>query len=650
MNYSRHIKIAFIVVFALAVGSAYYHHATSKVPQKVLEAQQTIIDVDAIRFTFKTSIMAQKGLIAYHDAIEHSKQPEIDIQIAQDYFYAALSFATPELVNNVEFATSSRDKINQILSIIDKNTLPHSEDTSEQIKSLVNQIAKLAENQERLAWSKIQKDYIDFNTHEYTILQLYEALTIVFVIFLIISIYLLLRQQNLIHQNLQQKDDLRQIAYYDSLTQIANRKSIEQSLNERIIEADKQQQIFYIALLDLDNFKNINDLLGHNAGDELLQKTAEKLSLLTQNTASLGRLGGDEFLIIFDSHIDETTVVSILDDIKNDFIHPIQIEDNPFHVAFSIGVSCYPKDISNPAINPRQQLTKFADIAMYEAKRLGKNQYHFYDVVLEERIQKSHQMDMEIHRAINNNEFELFYQPQVDAKTQLVTGAEALIRWRHPERGLVFPSDFIEYVEQGSHTSVFGEWVIREAILQQKEWQEVGIDIPISVNLSVRHILDGFFYERVNQIIEQLDADLSKLFFEITEYELIQATDMALIDLHLLNKAGFRFHLDDFGTGYSSLSYLNELPIEAIKIDKSFIDYVEPGHAKQNLVEAIIHIGDTLEKEIIAEGVETQYQIDFLRDSGCELLQGYFYSKPIEATKFQNFYLKQLKNAIQEAS
>ncbi len=632
----------FLAILSVTIlGVAYYQYSSKHMPEKVINSQKTIINIDSLRFTFKISIMAQKGLSSYLAAVSQ-KNPDLYTQ-AIDYFDAAAAFADPALLDNDSFSRDALLLIEKISTELENNKLTPTQEALHQLENHVHLLSKLSEQEERESWLNIQKNYIEFKTHEYKVIQLYETITIAFLAFFLIAILLTIRQQRLIKQNRKQQAELHHQAFFDPLTGIANRKNLEKTLDEKIEQAQHNQHSFYIALIDLDDFKNINDLLGHYAGDQLLQKTVSIFRKMIRHDDIFGRLGGDEFLIIFNEYTSHHQLIATLNQIKQAFNNPILVDGNEFKITISIGVACYPKDVCAETSQITQHLIKSADIAMYEAKNRGKNQFHFYDAQLEARIQLEHKMDKEIERAIELNEFELYYQPQIDAKSQRVVGAEALIRWHHPQKGLTMPGEFIEFIEKGYHTSQFGEWVISNAIKQQKIWRNKGMLIPLSVNLSVKHILSPNFFQRISGLIEETGADLQQLVFEITEYELIQSQELAIHDLNKLQQNGFKFHLDDFGTGYSSLSYLSQLPVEAIKIDKSFIDYIAPGREKQNLVEAIIHIGDTLNKDIIAEGVETQYQVEFLRNSGCETLQGYYYSKPITANDFERFYLERKK-------
>jgi len=438
-------------------------------------------------------------------------------------------------------------------------------------------------------------------------------------------------------ENKKHQDQLQNMAYIDSLTKIANRKYIENTVETKIKLCERTGLSFYLALIDIDNFKNVNDLLGHDAGDELLQKCVDILHNSIRQEDLIGRFGGDEFVIIFNEHTSQEEFLTVLSRLDQAFKKPLKINDMDFLVTISTGISNYPKDMNSNTKNYAQHLLKPADLAMYHAKSSGKNQISFYNQNLEAQIQIEHKMDAELKRAIMNDEFELFYQPQIHSSNGKMESAEALIRWNHPEKGLVMPNDFIHFIEKGMHTVEFGEWVIKKSI-QQKMWQQNDIHLDISINLSVKHILSPMFFQNITNLVHLLDANLAHLAFEITEYELISSDNNGIKELERLHNAGFQFHLDDFGTGYSSISYLNQLPINTIKIDKSFIDYIHPHGEKKALVEAIIALSKSLNKHIIAEGVENEYQANYLKEVGCETFQGYYYSKPLQVKDLEKFY------------
>lgn len=631
------LKLTLISLILLLVAMfGYYQYAIEKIPERIAQSQNTIINVDSLRFTFKVSLLAQKSLTAYLEAIKNQDQERLYDAI--DYLDASMAFSDIGYIKDAPFSQSSLTRLRTISSIIQNQQLNPTQADLKTIIDNIKNVSYMAEEQERATWHVIQKNYIEFSTQQYKLKQLYETLTLASILFLMVTGWLALKQRKLLKINKEHQVQLKTLAYFDPLTEIANRKRIENSVESMVKQANRHRSSFYIALIDLDDFKKINDILGHDAGDQLLRMCATNFSDLIREEDEIGRLGGDEFLILFNENTTELGMLAILKRIQQVFNQPTVINGSEFHVTTSIGLAQYPNDVKIHSGSAAQNLIKSADIAMYHAKKLGKSQFHFFNEALEQQIRLEHQMDKEIKQAIEQNQFELFYQPQIDTQTLEVIGAEALVRWNHPKRGLIMPNDFIIFIEKGYHTTLFGEWVIQKALLQQQKWKQQGMDLDVSINLSVKHILSHNFHDKMIEIIRQNGANLKKVAFEITEYELISSETDAINDLKKLEAQGFKFHLDDFGTGYSSISYLSQLPIDTIKIDKSFIDYIQPNETKKNLVSAIIELGNTLNKIMVAEGVETQYQVDYLKESGCQILQGYLFSKPLSVEHFESYY------------
>ena len=631
------IQTPLLIITILASLFAYYQYSLKKIPEKVIHSQKLIINVDTLRSSFNVSLLAQKSLSSYITALKFKQKNELDNAI--NYLDKALAFSEIKHFKNSQFNVQTKPLLLQASTIIHTQKLTPTEEDITKLTNLINQTSLLAEHSERKTWQDIQQNYIELKNNGYKESKLYQVLTLTFIGLLIISLWFSLKQRKLLNLKESNQNKLQRLAYIDPLTEIANRKNIENAIENKIKFCQRTKDSFYIALIDLDNFKNVNDLLGHSAGDELLKKCVNDFKRIIRQEDLIGRLGGDEFLILFNEHTDEQALIAVMSRIHACFAQPTQISDTMFNVTTSIGIANYPKDIGSADDNDiMQNLIKAADIAMYQAKNLGKNQFAFFDEKLEAQIKLEHTMDKEIQTAIENDEFELYYQPQIDSISRRIIGAEALVRWNHPEKGLVMPMDFIGFIEKGYHTVEFGEWVVKTAAIQQKKWEDMDIPITMSVNLSVKHILSANFFLRISHIIEELNINLNGFIFEITEYELITSKKVAIKDLNKLQEAGFIFYLDDFGTGYSSISYLSQLPIEGIKIDKSFIDYVQPNQDKKKLVDSIIQLGTTLNKKVIAEGVESKYQAYFLNESGCQAFQGYLFSKPLPALEFEKFY------------
>ena len=442
-----------------------------------------------------------------------------------------------------------------------------------------------------------------------------------------------IKEFNNLAKNLENNiNTLRSFAYTDALTGLYNRKGVEELIEKQIKDDIYGNRTFVIALLDLDYFKKINDLYGHHTGDLLLQKITQTFQSVLKPKDKLGRLGGDEFLFIFDN-ASITDVSQRLTYILDRFKEHILIESKELYVSGSIGVVSYPQDGKDV-----ETMMKHADFAMYEAKKSGRNQIAFFSKELGENIRKELELEKRIEKALQEKEFFLVYQPIVSLESRKIISAEALVRWNHPEKGIVYPSGFIETIEDGCCVKEFGVWVLHEVCRQQKRWEERGIDIRITMNLSVKHIMSPDFHETVDRIMQEEGVSKEKIGFEITEYTMMEYQETTVNVLRTMQKEGYHFILDDFGTGYSSITYLKKMPIEMVKIDKSFIDEITVENENVQILDAIIDLTQTLELQNVAEGVEEAHQLTYLQQKGCQFAQGYYFSKPLEVEHFEAYY------------
>ncbi len=400
--------------------------------------------------------------------------------------------------------------------------------------------------------------------------------------------------------------------------------------------------------LDLDNFKRINDSLGHKAGDQLLEEVSRRLqqSVRTTDVAaidkpggsghSLARLGGDEFTVMLSGIKDLHHVGIVADRILKNLSEPVMLEGNRVVVTSSIGVSIYPEDGSEI-----DSLLKHADAAMYQVKYKGRNGVFFYDDELRQQSQNRIQLEAELYKALQNDEMTLFYQPKVNATTQKVEGFEALIRWIHPERGMVSPADFIPVAEESGLIIPMGKWVIKTACKQLQAWRKAGAGpITMAVNISCHQFADHYLLESVEQIFEETGVEPELIEFELTESVLMQDAETAMKVLKEMKRMGLKLSVDDFGTGYSSMSYLKHFPLDVIKIDRSFIMDIPHDEQDMTITTAIISLARALELGVVAEGVETQEQLAFLRDCDCEQIQGFLFSPPVPAEKAEPMIYK----------
>jgi diguanylate cyclase (GGDEF)-like protein len=419
------------------------------------------------------------------------------------------------------------------------------------------------------------------------------------------------------------------LAHYDGLTGLPNRLLFLDRLNQTMAQAHRNERLVAVMLLDLDRFKAINDTLGHTMGDLLLKSVAERLVSCVREDDTVARLGGDEFTILLPEIRYIQDAAAVAQKILDTFARPFLLDGHEVFIGTSIGISFYP---FHEELNA---LLRNADTAMYEAKRHGGNTYQFYTEEMSTVSLRRLSLEGALHRALERGEFVLHYQPLVDLIRGEIVGAEALVRWRHPELGLLGPMEFIPLAEENGLIVPIGEWVLRTACAQVRAWQEAGLrPIRVAVNLSARQFYQKDLVGFVTRILEQTGLDSRYLELEITESCLIQNTQMMIALLTELNRLGVRFSIDDFGTGYSSLSYLKRFPVDTLKIDRSFVCDIGTDPDDAAIVKAIIVLAQSLEMHVVAEGVETQTQLDFLRTYQCNEVQGYLISRPLPAEDF----------------
>ncbi|MFD1737635.1 EAL domain-containing protein [Bacillus salitolerans] len=420
---------------------------------------------------------------------------------------------------------------------------------------------------------------------------------------------------------------IHQMAYYDALTGLPNRNMFRLHLNGLI--RSESNQSFAILFLDLDRFKVINDTKGHTTGDLILREVAKRIEQTLRSDGVVFRQGGDEFIIILEN-MDKPRVSEVSQRMINRFTKPIVIDEQDFYVTPSIGISMYPDNGTD-----KDTLIKHADSAMYVAKEKGKNNFQFYHSNLDHHSDRKMELENALRKAIELNQLMLYYQPQVDLQANRMIGLEALIRWKHPEFGMVSPGEFIPIAEETGLIVPIGKWVLKEVCNQINTWHDEGLSqIPIAINISVRQIQDDHFIEDVIEILDYYNIDKRYIEFELTE-SIMQDIEKSTLMLKQLKQIGVKLAIDDFGTGYSSLSYLKHLPIDNIKIDKSFIDDILDESSQGSIVKAIIDMSQNLNFTVIAEGIEKEEQIEFLLKNGCFIGQGYYFYKPMPLEEIQ---------------
>ena len=428
------------------------------------------------------------------------------------------------------------------------------------------------------------------------------------------------------------KTQLDFLAHYDSLTGLPNRELAKDRLEQAMIQAEHAGSHVALIYLDIDNFRIINDTLGYHTGDELLKAIAERLSLCVRETDTVCRQAGDEFLLILPDLAELEFVSLVANQLIEQMGQPFTIDSNALSISCSIGVAIYPEDAQDV-----ETLVKNADVAMYNAKQSGRNTFRFYDENMNTLFKELLRIRNDLARAIENNQFLLHYQPQLDLATNTICGAEALIRWQHPELGMVPPNRFIQVAEESGMIAQIGEWVIREACRQAAAWQQAGLKkIVVAVNISALQFRRGDLEQIVASALEDFALDASCLELELTESILIQDVEKSLEAVERFEKMGVKMSIDDFGTGYSSLAYLQRLPVHKLKIDQSFVRNLTTQTSSAAIAVSIISLAHALDKTVIAEGVETVEQASFLHAHGCNEIQGYYFSKPVAPSDFES--------------
>ena len=425
---------------------------------------------------------------------------------------------------------------------------------------------------------------------------------------------------------------VRHLAYSDSLTGLPNRSLFFDQLSRRIDEARKTGESVAVLFLDLDRFKNVNDSLGHDVGDRLLVAVAQRIRNSVRNADCVARLGGDEFTVVLANVVSPAAAATAAQNICRSLANSFQIEGHDIFITTSVGISMYPNDGGDAGT-----LLKHADTAMYRAKKT-KAGFQFFEAAMEQSISERVRLENDLRRSLQRNELEVYYQPQARFENNHIVGMEALVRWNHPTRGLVSPLEFIPLAEEAGLIEAIGEWVLRTSCAQLQRWMQSGLPvIRVSVNLSVKQLLQPDFTLTVERALEDTGLPPHLLELEITESTLMEHAEDTLEALDRLRSLGVRLAIDDFGTGYSSLSYLKRFPVDVVKIDRSFVRDVPHDADDAAIVKGIIALAHSLRLEVVAEGVETEGQHEFLRAQACDMLQGYYLSTPVPADQFARY-------------
>lgn len=439
---------------------------------------------------------------------------------------------------------------------------------------------------------------------------------------------------------------IHRLAYYDALTHLPNRSLFQDRLHSALQHAERHHQWLALMFLDLDRFKPINDSLGHAAGDRMLKEVAARLLGCVDEEETVARMGGDEFTLLLSpttSRADSLhRAIHVAEGILAALAQPFTLEGREFFVSASIGIALSPQDGRELSL-----LMKNADTAMYHAKEMGKNNFQFYQAEMNARALERLELESDLRRALEQGEFSLYYQPQFSGDGRRLTGAEALLRWRHPNRGLVPPGEFVPVLEELGLVMQIGDWVLREACTQMTRWQAEGMHLPkMSVNLSARQFADGQLAVRLSRLLQELQLPPTCLEVELTESILMSDVGETMTILAGLKRLGLCIAVDDFGTGYSSLNYLKQFPIDVLKIDRGFVDGLPDGEQDAQIARAIIAMAHSLNLKVIAEGVESAAQLDFLRAHGCDQVQGYLFGQPMPAAEFARQFAQRTRRLL----
>ena len=438
----------------------------------------------------------------------------------------------------------------------------------------------------------------------------------------------------------QNEQRLEHMAYYDGLTGLPNRTLVQDRLKHSLTMAQRHSYPVGIIYLDLDRFKEINDTLGHNVGDQLLVETARRIKEHVRESDTVSRIGGDEFLILLPEIGNAQNAANLSQKILDTLSKPFLLANHEMFISASLGISLYPADSENA-----ETLISNADTAMYHAKAQGKNNYKFFTEDINKSTVQRFMLETRFRRALDKLEFQLNYQPKIQMSTGKICGMEALLRWYHPEQGNIKPSLFIPLAEETGLVLPLGEWALREACRQNKEWQDEGLrPIRVSVNISARQFMKEGLLDVVRDTLYETGLPPENLMLEITETAIIEDFEKTIQILKSFRKMGVGVSIDDFGTGYSSLNYLNRFSIDELKIDQSFIADIDKADNRK-VVNAIIALAHSLNHEVVAEGVENAEQLSILKESTCDELQGYYFSMPLSAEDFHKL-LKEDKTFV----
>lgn len=445
-----------------------------------------------------------------------------------------------------------------------------------------------------------------------------------------------------ISKHKQDEEKIRYQANFDALTGLPNRSLLSDRLQQAILSADREHWKLALLFIDLDQFKVVNDTFGHVVGDELLQQVAERIRKSVREADTVARFGGDEFVVLMQDVNDLDAAAVVASKVIAEVTRSFKLYQREIYVGASVGITIYPDDAGTP-----DALLRNADMAMYQAKERGRNNYHFFTASMQRQTIERQQLEQDLRQALQRKELELCYQPVIDARNNKVYSLEALLRWNHPKKGGVSPDVFIPLAEDCGLIGPIGEWVVEQACSQLSQWQRLGYDqLTIAINLSSRQRELGLETDFLQQVLQEAGVDAQSVTLEITESLLMRDTEESVEWLTRIKALGVKLSVDDFGTGYSSLSYLKRFPVDILKIDRTFVNDLPNDKDSVSLVKTIIGMAHSLNLGLVAEGVETKEQVDFLTTEGCNLLQGYHFAKPMSVEQLDAWLTKDLKITV----
>lgn len=620
--------IIILVIFLLLTLRIYTYYIDDDVnlilPEEVQKSTATIDRVNHIRSSFKMSLLAHQSIVIYTTGV--LKEDTALIQESLENIEAAIAFVSI-LGDDAEFNREIINKLNDMKDIIRSKGVDSDIDDVENVERLLDNIHVFSENKERGVWTDIQREYINFVYLEYKEIKTYQVISGLFLVVLAVFIYQMVKSSILYNKIKRKEHELEEIAFVDKLTGLPNRASLENELEKYVHRSISQNQNGTLALINVDDFKKINDTYGRNIGDELLKNISGKISDIIGKLGTISRIGGDEFAITFPIPSEYRETLKRIVRIYEYLRMPISVSGREFNITISVGLA---NTLGNASeLSSWNELIKNANLALMKAKEDGKNCFHSYEQKMRDDIERDLELESEIKSGLASEQFELYYQPFFCIQSRKITTLEALVRWNHPEKGILTPNSFIKVIDNSYIAKEFCEWVICKSIEQQHLWKNQGIDISISLNLPLRLILDVDFVEKIKLLTSSLNANLNMLYFEISNYGIYQINPKIKVILRELSELGFKFYLDDFGADSSSISTIEELPISAVKIDMKHIRNISSNKQDNLVVDGIMSIAKSKGLEVIAEGVENKTQASYLNSVHCDYLQGYLISKPL---------------------